>query len=367
MKTQLLDELKSIAGAIKISDPVSLHFNGEHYPVMNRQAHQHHYLPFDQFGQNKPAPGAGDYYTNENLVNTLSGILYSQCYCFPFAKSSEKSPLKNVLPMDEEGKQFVDELSRSNFTREGWDRGWVVYNTDGKGQAFVKKNGELMHLMPDAYRFTDPQRQALKPNTPVDIKIKKEDKNIQPGFYFVYSENLPEQSAGLIRFYWNVSPAGASKLVQAISTAFNRAKIPFRFKCLSHPGMYESRADGSVLYLEKRHFKIGCLVIKGLLPALRPYLKEETPLFARRLYRGLSFAEDPMDGSSFGMHRSGLLARGLVSAHRKNYDEIDDRLAEVDRVFAENGIDLDKPYLNPNSYYQYDFPDYSTLDQSIKS
>jgi hypothetical protein len=201
----------------------------------------------------------------------------------------------------------------------------------------------------------------------VDIQIKKEDKNMQPGFYFVYSENLPEHNACLVRFYWNVPPAGAAKLVQEITKAFNRNKIPFRFKCLSSPAMYDTRADCSVLYIEKRYFKIGCRIIAGFLPALEPYLQEETPLFARRLHRGISFAEDPMDGSSFGMHRSALLARGLVSAHGKNYDNMDDRLAEVERVFLENGIDLGEPYLNPNSHYQYNFPDFSTSNQSTKS
>lgn len=362
MKEQLLKELKTISEALQFKDHAAFEFNGEHFPVMNRYAHQHHYLPFDQFGQNKPTGGTGNYHSHENLVNTLAGILYSQCYCLPFSRSGGENLSHQTPSPGEEGKAFVAELSRSNFTREGWDRGWIIYNTNGQGQTFVHKNGEIMNLTPDTYRFTNPGQQALQPNTPVDIKIKKEDTKTQPGFYFVHSENPPQQSAGLVRFYWNVSPQGAAKLVEEITTSFNRAKIPFRFKCLNNPGSYGSRADGCVLYLEKLHFKMACLIIKSFLPRLKPYLQEETPLFARRLYRGLSFAEDPNDGSSFGMHRSNLLARGLVEAFGKTQKNIDDRLAQVERVFNENGIDLDKPYLNPNSHYQYDFPDYSAVN-----
>ena len=357
MNKQQSEELKSIIRCIDITDLESFRFKEELHPVMNRQAHQKHYLPFNQFGQNKAA-GSDDATGIQNLMTTLSGILYGQCYCYPFFKKGEKMPEPKAT-VTESSKEFINYLSQYNFTKEGWDRGWVVYNTDGKNHTFVQKNGELKYLIPGDYRFSDPKQQGLKVNTPVDIKIKKEDKDNQYGFYFVYSEAMPEQSSGVIRFYWNVSPEGAVKLVELVSTAFNRSKVPFRFKCLKFPSMYANRSDCSVLYLEKRHFKIACLLIKGFLSQLEPYLQEETPLFAKRLHKGLSFAEDPNDGSSFGMHRSDLMARALVEAHRKNINSLDKKLQEVVRVFKENGIDPAQPWLNPNSHYQYNFTDFS--------
>jgi HopA1 effector protein family len=67
----------------------------------------------------------------------------------------------------------------------------------------------------------------------------------------------------------------------------------------------------------------------------------------------LGLAEDPGDGQSFGMHRAALLARAAVRAHELGCTSAPERAAVVSETFDEQGLDVDRPYLNAGSTDHY--------------
>jgi lantibiotic modifying enzyme len=79
------------------------------------------------------------------------------------------------------------------------------------------------------------------------------------------------------------------------------------------------------------------------------------PAFTRLLAPGLGLAEDPGDGDSFGMHRCRLLADALVTAHEQGAHSVEARVDAVLDRFAREGINPDRPYLNPGSDDRYTF------------
>jgi hypothetical protein len=67
----------------------------------------------------------------------------------------------------------------------------------------------------------------------------------------------------------------------------------------------------------------------------------------------VGFAEDPGLGESFGQHRCGVLADGMLHAWERKARHLDERLAIVADHFASANISLSAPYLNPGSQDNY--------------
>jgi lantibiotic modifying enzyme len=82
-------------------------------------------------------------------------------------------------------------------------------------------------------------------------------------------------------------------------------------------------------------------------------LKPLTPAFTKELAPGLGVAENPPGGESFGLHRCRVLAEALVKSKEGGKKSVKAALATVERCFADAGIVLEQPYLNPDSLDVY--------------
>jgi hypothetical protein len=78
-------------------------------------------------------------------------------------------------------------------------------------------------------------------------------------------------------------------------------------------------------------------------------LRDGTPMFTRSLVGGVGMAEDFKAGTSFGMHRSGLVAEGIVQAYQAGVQKVEDQVDIIEQVFETTNISFEKPYLNPRS------------------
>ena len=63
---------------------------------------------------------------------------------------------------------------------------------------------------------------------------------------------------------------------------------------------------------------------------------------------GVGLAEDGGRRESFGARRCALLADAIVRAHAHGVTEAEARLAAVAARFAEDGVRIDAPYLEPS-------------------
>jgi len=86
------------------------------------------------------------------------------------------------------------------------------------------------------------------------------------------------------------------------------------------------------------------------------HLARRTPMFTKRLARGLAVAEDPGDGRSFGQHRCQLVAEGLVRAFENGTTALSDVSGAIAGRFAEEGLTITRPWLNAGSRGGYVWP-----------
>ena len=273
----------------------------------------------------------------------LATILYNRCY----TESILDPPSTETSNED-----LTGALAAANQSRATWDEGWSIDQMLDGGRILARKGGSARAFLPGEYLTHRGIGSGPEAGAKVSIFAPAGSSELQGGFYYAFSETVSHFDEGerTLRFYWNVTREGAPQLMEAITGAFNRFQIPFRFKCPARSSAYPRR-DAAVLYLDARFYPIAALVIEAVYAEVRSLLLPGTPLFAKRLDEGLAFAEDP--GSSFGEHRMKILAAVMVATRGKPVDE---RLAEVSKQFEQLGLAFDRPWLNARSVDCYDFP-----------
>lgn len=293
-------------------------------------------------------------WSGNDLTSHLQSLIYQNCY---IRKSNGCPTAAHDAAIDDDH-AFLKALSAANTSRQLWDYGWRIEQIHGNGQIEAQKNGLSRLVWPGEFVLQDGIGLAPQPGAQIGVHLASESVHHQNGFYYAFGETPSDHhiSTFLVRFYWNVNADGAPLLLQDITHTLNRFQIPFSFKCLSNPAMYH-RIDAAVLFVEKRFYRIVAHVLGPVYRQITPHLKPETLLFSKRLADGLSLAEEPGNGESFGMNRCRITAEGVVAAYLQHGLQTPAaRWQMVTDRFNEYGLAISKPYLNPGSPHDYTFP-----------
>lgn len=182
----------------------------------------------------------------------------------------------------------------------------------------------------------------------------KETFTEQPGWYLAIGAR-PAPGINWLRLYWNVTPQGAVALTEAATAILNNLLVPFRLKVLLDTSV--RRRDAAVLYLPVFLWSAARPVVDTVCARLEGtgHIQPDTPLFTKQLSSGVSLAEDPQTGLSFGIHRSGLVAHSLIKSYMRAHDHEDEQWADLNDEFAKIGLSLARPYLNARSRDIYQF------------
>ena len=192
------------------------------------------------------------------------------------------------------------------------------------------------------------------------LRLAKELREMLPGYYTVLGDaDQPADGNGsqgsILRFYWHLTAEIAPGWITELTHRFNAARVAFHAKVLSDPGAY-LRADAGVLYVALADAAAAMALIPGLHRGVSASLRPTTPMFTKRLARGIAIAEDPGDGRSFGQYRCQLVAEGLVRAFQDGRTAAEDVTAAVAARFAEDGLLITRPWLNRGSRQRYGWP-----------
>jgi HopA1 effector protein family len=240
---------------------------------------------------------------------------------------------------------FVAALSFANAGAGGWAEGWRVVSVE-RGIVVVEKDGLRVRAQASDCRTAD---ELCTPGAQVSVRRPKELTASSPGYYTALGDLVPVGEGIELRVYFNVSLAGAAPLVAACTRLLNEARIPFSLK-VANQGMGFARCDAAVLYLDDCDSGRVRPSLPALASACGVHLRGDPPAFARPLFPGVSVGEHlPGLGASFGATRCRLVAEGIVAAHEDGAHGLQDRVDAVARRFAWRGLDVDAPYLAPES------------------
>jgi hypothetical protein len=262
------------------------------------------------------------------LLDALAESLYAHLHCRMPLESDAVPAFSSWAGT----RDFVERLSEANGGTGTWQDGWTVRDVAPAGALVAERRGVRYWIGKEEYRSVgDPPPVGEL----VAVRLPKEYREMVPGFYLALGDaDDVRETSPIVRVYWNVAARAAVALVEALTRGFNQAGIPFQLKVLTEPLRYD-RVDPAVLYLPRADYSRSLPILAAVYHRLESWIRSPVSLMVKRVAPGVGVAEDPGDGSSYGEHRSRLLA-GLV---------IEDRLGSLESL----GYRLDALYLNPGS------------------
>jgi class II lanthipeptide synthase len=275
----------------------------------------------------------------ENLLRALASRLYADFYCRGGPTPADDSPRHHG-----HGGPFAEALSAANRGGGSWESGWTALGVDDGRLVVTRSDVRLWASHEDV---ASPTGDPVVPGGPVLVRLPKELRRLVPGFYTALGDRGLESGA-VFRLYWNLGSAAAVPFVEEATTRLNAAGIPFRLKVVDAPERF-TRCDAGVLYLARADADRAAPHVAALHALLASALRPGTPVFTRRLAPGLAVADEPRDGDSFGAHRCRVLADGIIRAHERGERTLEGRSRVVAERFAEAGISMGAPHLEPGS------------------
>lgn len=271
--------------------------------------------------------------SSENIRQGLTNILYAECYALKEAyQSGSLSKKENIIGHDQD---FLNLLSDSNHSKDRTEHGWLIQTDYKNGYAEIAKHDQIRVVPMSAIRGVD------------SVFFPKEDRYRQPTFYYVFSDQHFDVLEQTNRVYWNISSEGAPVLIGSITKILNHYKVPFMFKCLSHPALY-FRRDAAVLYVDDTVMPMLRMLLPEIYHQVEKFLDDDVPLFSCKYQGGIGLAESPNKHESFGMNRMAILADALLAIQPKMlYDTA--AIQEIAAVFLQKGINPARPHLNKGS------------------
>jgi len=198
-----------------------------------------------------------------------------------------------------------------------------------------------------------PLANAIAPGLPVRLVPQRDFVTAPNGHFVIAGRPLRDPQRGRqVRFYWNLRASDAARFLHEIGRRLEQRRIPFQAKVPVDPASY-ARTDCGVLYLDDEDVEAARDAIAATYHLLADHLRGAVPLFTREIAPGLAFAESPPTRESFGMHRCGLMAEGLLWAEQRGARTVDARLAVMRERLTTYGLDLDRLERNPSSHYPY--------------
>ena len=283
------------------------------------------------------------------LVTQVQSRLYRQFYLPGTAVPASHSSAS--VPVPEES-LFARALVDANQGTGNWQSGWAVIEQSKDG-VWARRAGLSAWFGPDAYR--NEAGSPLAPHGSVAVRMPKDLPAQSPGFYLAQSDAPLYLSADdvLVRLYWHLCADGAPSFMASVTSRLNAEGVPFNVKVLNDPGAYH-RNDAGVVYLTRQDLRRAAHLLMRVYEDVRHTLQPGVPALTKPLAGGLSLAEDPRNGESFGMHRCRSLAEAVVEAAEQQITDPNDLLDAIENRLRRAGIDPSRPYLNPNSIDDYD-------------
>ena len=275
-----------------------------------------------------------------HLLSALREELYASFFCHGepvSARGGRSEPAADPW--------LVAAMSQANAGNGGWEPGWTVERVDEAG---VVVTGTRLKVRVPVGDCRTPVG-AAGPGAPVSVRMPKEIPALSPGFFTVVSDAPADLTSAesVVRVYWNITRRSAPALVGAITSRLNAERVPFRLKVADHPFRLD-RCDAAVLYLSGHAFVALREQLCDLASALSAHLAAQVPAFTFELVPGVGVAEADGTGESFGGRRCALLADAIMRAHEQRITGAAARVDAVAARFAEEGMQIDQPYLEPS-------------------
>jgi hypothetical protein len=271
------------------------------------------------------------------LSAALTGELYIRYYHHHGLIGYEPTAPDRRPVYAREDAEFGRRLRRAIGRRYHWERGWTIAPEHAAESLLVERDGLVLQVSKDEMRVGE---------TGVEIRFPAERPYLSPGFFAVIGIAGPtDPSVPLARCYLNLRSQDAPGTFAAIVNRLDTFGLRFSAKVLNDPEAF-TRPDSAVFYVERTDVDRLVPVALSFHDAQR--FLDAVPAFTRMIAPGIALADEPPQQGqsiSFGQHRSGVIARGLVEAGTGATQH--QRLNAIYRAIESEGLSRERLHLNP--------------------
>ncbi|MBG1267504.1 T3SS effector HopA1 family protein [Nostoc sp. WHI] len=338
---QVLQILQELASQIEIE---SYNF------VVIHPKFQQQKIPADVLAQLQKLPqNVQDEYLISLLQKLIFGIYYSG---ESLLKKNQLTQINYEIGLEdtpcEVDWEFCDKLHKNNYGKGSWNPNFRVLRQEADGSLAVEKKGITIHIQRDHHLRLEEQSAAIGDM----VSIPRPSSHIRNQFYIAYGDLVYTWSYPSVYIYFNFSPKGAVALMGHLTKQLNAIKIPFDFNALYNPSSY-GRYNSGILRINKDSYEVVRQVLQTVYAENESHFQTHVPIFTKVLAPGLALAERPEKEfrflEDFGMNRCKIVANALLDAHNNSDESPEARMKYIRQHFKDLEIDLESPYLNPNS------------------
>lgn len=246
---------------------------------------------------------------------------------------------------------------------------WEVIEENTKGNLVVQRGNERLYLSPGEWVGGTVSSRTSQ-NT-IEIpqlllnNINPKDKDQEGWFYFFRGKN-PIKSDRIIRYYFHIKAKNSKQQINTVKrfgkmlqSLFDSYDIPFEFKYFNNINRYV-QSDSFVLYINQQYFEITALLIAAMINFFDFFLTDPTPLFTKKVYTGVGFAESPIGSKSFGELRSSLIANFLLKNRAQIATQNSQNCSFLQELFIAD-LEARKYHIKSNEFFrdagtQFNYP-----------
>ncbi len=304
-------------------------------------------LSFDWFGErafhvpDRSARALAEDTAQAVLLNALQNHIYQNFYVTGGPLEARRTPF--LVDTGLESLNFKQELFGANALGIQMAT-WKVEEQQAARYILSRKG---MRVQSTREILSERGAGALREGDHTTIQTTSAFSRLSPGFVLFQSGEGGSEKR-VLRFYWHVLPRGAALLVREITQKLGATGLPFSFKILARPSSYE-RCDAGVLYLAQEYLPEFAPLLSVIYASLSDFLCDPVPAMTLRMATGLGVAEDPGDGSSFGMTRSDMISAALLSVRSQGSLSVSKGVKAIRHAFEKAGLDPQRPYLGVES------------------
>lgn len=243
---------------------------------------------------------------------------------------------------------FCEKLQKNNQGRGWWNPNFRVLRQEADGSLALQKLGITVHIQRNRHLRLEEQLATVGDL----VSIFTPPEQITNKLYAAYGDFIVTFNNSVANIYFNFRPEGAVTVMKHLTAKLNALKVPFIFYVLNNPYNYK-RYDSGVLRFNKDSYVLIRQVLQTVYVENESYFQTQFPIFTKVLAPGISLAETPESElefiDNFGNNRCQIVADALLEAHRNNDESPEARMKYILKNFENFGIDIERPYLNPNS------------------
>lgn len=301
-------------------------------------------------------------YLRSQLINFLYSIYFEGSRVIevsPRIKTNEQILQKiSSTAVDWE---FYEQLDRNNKGKSWLHPSFRILSEEADGSLIAEFDNGILHIQRDRHLPL-----ALQSATVNDaIAIRLPSSFINKYRYRATGEGfggLPPSKTFLytLLVYFNFNPEAAIFAMNCITKKLNAIKVPFSFEVLHNPLNYRFYNSGilkifSCQYDPEQYEKSILPVLQTIYAENISHFREQVPIFTKVLAPGIGLAERPHPGLNFSSlidsegNYCEFVANALLEAHKNGNESPEARMKYIIQNFECLGIDIERPYLNPNS------------------